>query len=425
MKNIYILLLLAGLFSFNPSHNAVFAQSTDSIYVIQGHILGGDTREPLPYASIAVRNMNLSSIANQDGYFSLRVPASVRNSHLVIRHLGYENKIMATASLLNTSKNNIFLNPRSIRLEELQVISGDGRSLVQEALRRIPQNYPKAPNMMVAFYRESIKKGSGYITLVEAVLDIYKASYQSYNTDQAKIYIGRKATDISPRDTVMVKFVGGINGALLLDIAKYPEYVFDENGDYYDYAINGLTHINDKLHYVISFVPRFSEEILYRGKIYLEAQSLAFARMEFNMNVENRKDASSIFILRKPPKMRAEVTHARYIVDFTETDGKWYFSYSNTDVSFKVRWTNRLFGLFATNYTISSEIAITDRYEDNIKKFPRKERIHSADVIAEKVEYFQDPDFWGEYNIIEPDKEISNAIKKLSGKLLRRSERSD
>ncbi|HOO95148.1 MAG TPA: hypothetical protein PLH60_10620, partial [Proteiniphilum sp.] len=94
----------------------------------------------------------------------------------------------------------------------------------------------------------------------------------------------------------------------------------------------------------------------------------------------------------------------------------------STEVSFRVRWTNRFFGLFATNYTIRSEMAITDKYNDNVVKFPRKERIRSTDVIAEKVEHFLDPNFWGAYNVIEPDQEISDAIKRLSGKLKRRSE---
>jgi hypothetical protein len=55
-------------------------------------------------------------------------------------------------------------------------------------------------------------------------------------------------------------------------------------------------------------------------------------------------------------------------------------------------------------------------------KFPRSERIRSTDIIAGKVEDFQDSDFWGEYNVIEPDAEISDAIKKLSDKLRRRQQ---
>ena len=236
------------------------------------------------------------------------------------------------------------------------------------------------------------------------------------------IYIGRKATDISPRDTVLLKFQGGISDALLLDIAKNPEIVFGTDGSDYTFHIEGLININNKPHYKIKFEPYpTNEEILFRGNIYIEYESLAIARMEFNMNVEDRKDASNIFIRRKPAKMRVEVEKAQYVVDYIEDNGKWYFNYSKTEVGFRVRWTNRFFGLFATNYTIGSEIAVTDRYSDNVNKFPRSERIRSTDVIAERVEYFLDPDFWGEYNVIEPDQEITDAIDRLSDKLRRRN----
>ncbi len=401
-------------------------QQPESTYVLRGRVLGSDTNQPLANASVTVEQVNVSTITNQDGYFSLRVPASSRNSQVVIRYLGYSNRVIPVVTLIDSPNDHIVMLPSPIELSEVQVVSGDGTHLVQEALRRIPDNFSSDPNMMVAFYRESIKKGSRYISLVETVLDVYKASYRSYNADQARIYIGRKATDISPRDTVLMKFQGGISDALLLDIAKNPEIVFGTSGAEYSFHIEGLISINNEPHYQITFTPiPGTKEILFRGTIFLEAESLAFARMEFNMNVEDRKDASNIFIRRKPSKMRVEVDHARYIVNFIEDDGKWYFNYSSTDVEFRVRWTNRFFGLFATTYAIGSEIAVTDRYDDNVERFPRKDRIRSTDVIAERVEHFLDPDFWGEYNVIEPDQEINDAIKRLSGRLQRRDNQTE
>ncbi|MBK5194709.1 MAG: carboxypeptidase-like regulatory domain-containing protein [Proteiniphilum sp.] len=423
MKNLSVILLLFCLSSGLNLFSGNIKQQPNPTLVIRGRVLGGDTNQPLVNASISVAHENVSSVTNQDGYFSIRISASAENSKLVIRHLGYENMEIPINTLIDTPNNHIALQASPIELSEILVVSGDGVNLVREALQRIPENYPSDPNMMVAFYRESIEKGSNYISLVEAVLDVYKASYRSYSNDQARIYIGRKATDISPRDTVLLKFQGGISDALMLDIAKYPEIVFGTDGSEYTYHINGLININNKPHYIISFEPYAGiDDILFRGNIYLDAESLAFARMEFNMNVEERKDASSIFIRKKPRKMRVEVREAHYVVDYIENDGKWYFNYSSTEVGFRVRWTNRFFGLFATSYTIGSEIAVTDRYNDNVVKFPRKERIRSTDVIAERVEYFMDPNFWGEYNVIEPDQQITDAIKRLSGKLRRRSE---
>lgn len=404
-----------------PVH--VAAQQPEQTCLLRGRVWGSDTDRPLVNAAVSLEQSHIATVTNQDGSFSLRVPSSAQYSAIVIRHLGHDNKRIPVITLLDHPNDHIVLVPLPIELNELLVVSGDGSQLVRDALERIPDNYPSDPNMMVAFYRESIKKGTTYISLVEAVLDLYKASYRSYLNDQARIYIGRKATDITPRDTILMKFQGGITGAMMLDIAKNPDIVFGEDGSEYQFHIDGLININNKPHYLISFMPNEGiKDILFRGKIYLEASSLAFSRMEFNMNVENRKDAAAIFIKRKPLKMKVNVNEARYVVDFMEENGKWYFNYSATEVSFKVRWTNRFFGLFATTYTIGSELAVTDRYLEPVVKFPRKERIQSSDVIAERVEYFMDEHFWGDYNVIEPDQKISDAIKRLSGKLKRRKE---
>src|SRR5690554_118351 len=422
MKNLITFFLILCLLPTLDIYSGNIGQQQDSTFVLRGRVLGSDTNQPLVNASVSVQNVNVSTVTNQDGYFSIRVPAISRNSVLIIRHLGYSNREIPVVTLIESPNNHIILIPAPIQLGEVQVVSGEGRHLLQDALQKIPENYSADPNMMVAFYRESVKKGSRYISLVEAVLDVYKANYRSYSNDQARIYIGRKATDISPRDTVLLKFQGGISDALLLDIAKNPEIVFGTDGSDYTFHIEGLININNKPHYKIKFEPYpTNEEILFRGNIYIEYESLAIARMEFNMNVEDRKDASNIFIRRKPAKMRVEVEEAQYVVDYIEDNGKWYFNYSKTEVGFRVRWTNRFFGLFATNYTIGSEIAVTDRYSDNVNKFPRSERIRSTDVIAERVEYFLDPDFWGEYNVIEPDQEITDAIDRLSDKLRRRN----
>ena len=308
MKNVPVILLLFYLSCSLNLFSGNIEQQQNPTLVLRGRVLSGDSNQPMVNASISVQNENVSSITNQDGYFSIRVPASAENSKLVIRHLGYENMEIPINTLIDSPNNHIVLQASPIELSEILVVSGDGVNLVREALQRIPENYPSNPNMMVAFYRESIEKGSNYISLVEAVLDVYKASYRSYGNDQARIYIGRKATDISPRDTVLLKFQGGISDALMLDIAKNPEVVFGTDGAEYSFHIDGLININNKPHYIISFNPiAGTEEILFRGQIYLDAKSLAFARMEFNMNVEDRKDASSIFIRRKPRNMRVEV----------------------------------------------------------------------------------------------------------------------
>jgi hypothetical protein len=71
-----------------------------------------------------------------------------------------------------------------------------------------------------------------------------------------------------------------------------------------------------------------------------------------------------------------------------------------------------------------SEIAITDRTDEEVIKFAGREKLRYSDIFSEKVSDFTDPEFWGDYNVIEPDQSIETAIRRLSRKL-RFSDRDD
>jgi len=104
-------------------------------------------------------------------------------------------------------------------------------------------------------------------------------------------------------------------------------------------------------------------------------------------------------------------TSTSYLVTYKEQKGKYYLNYVRVDLKFRCDWKKRLFKNY---YTVMSEVAITDRREDNIVKFANQEVFKSSMVFADKVQNFSDPDFWGGSNIIEPEESIENAIKKLS-----------
>ena len=123
-------------------------------------------------------------------------------------------------------------------------------------------------------------------------------------------------------------------------------------------------------------------------------------------------------IRKKPLGVRLTPEMTNYLVKFKQKNGKFYFNYARSEVKFKVKWKRRLFN---TNYTIMSEIAVTDRTEENVTTIPRDERLRAKDVFAEKVSTFTEDNFWGEYNYIEPDESIEAAIKKYGQRLLRTS----
>jgi hypothetical protein len=109
---------------------------------------------------------------------------------------------------------------------------------------------------------------------------------------------------------------------------------------------------------------------------------------------------------------------AVYRTKYTIEDERWYFSYARAEVRFKVDWKKKLFN---TTYSTMSELAVTDRTQEDIEKFSGKERFKTSDVMNEKVYIFFDQDFWEGYNVIEPDQSIESAIKKLNKKYLKRN----
>ena len=53
---------------------------------------------------------------------------------------------------------------------------------------------------------------------------------------------------------------------------------------------------------------------------------------------------------------------------------------------------------------------------DNIS-LKNRDKLRRNVILNDKARGFTDPKYWGEYNIIEPDKSIENAIKKIKRQL--------
>ncbi len=410
MKRLNLVILLY-IFAF-----AVFAQNdTAAFYTITGKVTDAATKKSLSFVSIRLTQTNIATVSNTEGDFVLKIPLEYGDEEIIFSHLGYEPDTLLR-TYFNKDKQIVRLRPAVIALDEVEILRGDASGFIKEVFNTIPQNYPQQANQMVGFYRETVRKNNRYISVTEAVLDIYKSPYNALASDQARIYKARRSTDMNNMDTIFVKYKGGVTTALELDMAKhYAEIFFDDFTAVYDFYFEGITDINNRTHHIIAFNQKNGIDFpLFRGYFYIDALSKAIAKVEFNMNVENNEKATPIFIHKKPAGMRVNVTEAAYIIQFTEQDGKWFYEYSRATLTFKCRWEKRW---FHSTYILQSEMAVTDRASEGINKFNRKERLRPNDIIAEKITDFEDKDFWEGYNIIEPEQKIENAIKRLSGKL--------
>ena len=385
----------------------------------KGEVLDEQTKAPLVFATVALEESNISTITNTEGEFLLKVPEGTTSGNVLVSFLGYKTKLIPL-NQLKPNKNRILLDVSVTQLAEVNVtIPKSAESLVREALSKKGEKYFNDPTVMTAFYRETIKKRRKNVSLSEAVVNIYKAPYTSSRKDAVQLYRARKSTDYSKLDTLALKLQGGPFNALFVDIMKYPEYIFTtDNISDYRYSFDRSTRINDKLIYVVNFEQRSEiTDPLYKGKLYIDADKKILTSAIYSLNITDKLIASKMFVRKKPRNAMVYPNEVAYRVDYREKDGRWYYGYSNVLLEFKVDWDRKLFN---SVYSMTAEMAVTDWEKNTTGEVPRRqERIKSSIIMSDEALGFSDPDFWGEYNIIEPEKSIESAIKKIQRQLRR------
>jgi len=422
-KFIQSLIIISFIIGYASStHASVLIQNQDQQVDVNyidysGMVVDNQTNEPLVFATLEVKGTNISTITNSDGEFILKIPKDLTSVEVTISFIGYIKKTIPI-SKFKREGTLISLQSSSVALSEVNlVMPKDARRLVESTFDKKGENNLNKVAVMTAFYRETIKKRKRNVSLAEAIVNIYKQPYTSTRRDIIKLYKARKSTDYTKLDTLALKLQGGPFNALYIDLMKYPEYMFtDDVMDLYTFSFGTSTTINEKPVYVVNFKQRSDvKEPLYYGKLFINADNFALISAIYSLNVENKTLSSKLFVKKKPKNVFVYPTKASYRVDYRQKNGKWYYGYSNVQLTFKI---NRKGKLFNSVYSLISEMAITD-WKINTEKVDVKarERLKPSIIISDEASGFSDPDFWGAYNVIEPEKSIESAINKIKRQL--------
>ena len=430
MKTIKNFTTKIAVFLFLISYGTSVFSAIDPVYsnsgilnefkIIKGKIVDSKTKKELVFATVSVVGTNIGTVTNTEGEFVLKIKNDLNATEIEISYLGYKN-LKKQINIFNDETVIIDLELQAISLSEIVIIPENATDLLNGIRAAIPKNYSIEPNSMMAFYRETIMQRRKYVAISEAVVEVYKAPYDNESkNDLVKLIKGRKSADVKKQDTLLFKLEGGPTVSLILDIIKNPYVILEkEMEQYYKYEILNAISIDNKQNFVIQFTQIAENEMaLFNGKLYVDAQTLAVTAAEFSMNLADKEKAASMFIRKKPIGLKLTPLSTNYLVKYKQDNGKFYFSYVRNEVKFQCKWNRRLFN---TTYSIMSEMAITDRTNQNVVEFPKSERMRSFTVFADKLNAFNDEDFWGEYNTIEPDQSIESAISKY-GKRLKRME---
>ena len=410
----FFLAIIQSEAQINPTNNS----DSSSFKYFKGTILDSKTKNELTFASITISGSNISTISNSEGNFLIKIPTDRQDASLIISFLGYTDKVVSIKDL-KQEKNLLYLEPVNILLKEVVVNVMDANKIFSNVLNNRSKNYGDSPIQMISFYRESIKKRRTYISVLESIVDIQKMPFSTGLQDQVNILKGRKNADYTKLDTVNFKLEGGLFSALYIDIIKDPSNIFSENVfELYDFHFEDITQINDKQVLIISFKQKLSNEDpnpLYSGKLFIDAKSFAIISATFQLNVENKIKAGLIFTRKKPKGVVIYPTEVSYQVDYRQQNNKWIFSYSRGDITFKLNWDKWIFN---TTYNTTFELVNTDWQNQDSKAQINTQKLSPYVIMSDKIPKSVDLEFWGEYNIIEPEKSIESAIKKIQRKKL-------
>lgn len=404
----YLTLIITFLFSIAP----LDAQEDSKYITINGIIKDQKSKKILEYVNVSVPGTGIGTISNEDGRFTLKVNDSLQAKTIEFSRMGYFNKQIAIEKN-NISDITVYLTLNATKLPEVIVQSDDPRIIVETALSKVVQNYSPNTNLLTGFYRETIKKGRNYIDISEAVIDIYKTPYnKGIQEDRVEVIKGRKLLSQKSGDTLAVKLLGGPTLSIHTDLIKNQDFLMDrETMNLYSFKHDNPVMLDQQQHYVIIFEPQYvAPEPLFYGKLYINRNNFTISKAEMSMDMSNKSKATAIILKKKPPKLRFNPEEVSFVINYKQHNGTTYLNYIRNQIRFKCDWKRRL---FSTNYTVVSEMIVTDIKDENISKISRKAAFRDYHALTDKVGDFYDVDFWKDYNIIEPSESLESAINKL------------
>ena len=380
-------------------------------YSVRGSVVDEHSRRPIVAANVSIPDRGIATVTNEDGSFVIKSDTPIVD--LVFSHIGYRS-----VTLKGKDGMKVLLPPVAYALQGASIISGDPKQIVRLAVDKIIDNYPDKAELLRCFYRETIKKRSRYIGVSEAVAKMYKSSYgwRSVSADRTALEKSRIIMSQRRRDTLSVVMVGGPTSASKLDLVKNPDILLNpEDLDLYIYHMESPAYIGERLNFVISIEPgHIAEYPLYYGRLYIDRETLAFSRIELSMDMSDAVKATRVMLLRKPSGLRFSPKELSLVISYRPgEDGSMRLNYFRSQMGFNCDWKRRL---FATSYTAVSELVVTEKIEPAVQ-IPRTGQFRSSDVLVNEAPLFLDPDFWKDYNIIEP----SESLEDASGRLVRQA----
>lgn len=328
---------------------------------IHGNVTDSLTGNPVPFATVTLRDNLAGTVTNENGDFQLLIPDGVRDDILIITLLGYRMQQLTLSTLRDTVA--VRLSPVALELREVQVRAQPPEYYIRMAMRAIPENYPSSPFETRSYYREIIRENGNFLRSHEGIFRTYFPNFRDSSKNQHQLMLFRKASDLKElafmkkermkeeeknrRDQAKGKiknkgkdkkndgrgdsdslsigelFGGPDNLLQLAGLLRDEGNFLDTNAfrDYH-YSFASFNSYNDNSIMVIDFRTKGKvDRVRQSGRIYIDIASNAIVkadyRGEFVIPALLRPVLLVLGIGVKNPKFKSDVS-------FSQAKGRWY-----------------------------------------------------------------------------------------------------
>lgn len=394
--------------------------SLQEVTYITGLIIDAESLEPLPFATIGLKNKGKGTVSNNSGEFGLNITPDCINDTLYVSYLGfYGREIPVRQSFGNNFT--ITMKREFISIPEIIIRNQIPQEIIYKTLSSIPHNYGNTPAYLTGFYREGILRKNELQTYSEAILQIFKSPYSgSLLNDQIKVFKSRKIENVNSTDTLTVRLKAGLSTCLELDgVKKIFDFIDRQSITQYSYRLTDIVSFDDESAFEIEFVQKEEVDLpLFKGNIFINTSDFAILRAEFEINPAYMNKIKESFISSPSREFNTWPVSVKYSVNYRKVNDRYFLSHVRGDLLFVTRQKKKLFN---TQFNVFFELAITAINLKNVTRFEREELAPIHSVFSKTITSY-DPVFWGNQDFLKPEDNLLQALKNMKVRLQEFSE---
>lgn len=383
-------------------------------FTVRGRVSDQANGNPLAFASVAIPELGFGISTNLEGFFQLRVPNDYIGKSIRVSHLGYKTQEIPL-NLLSENFVDVIMESEYISLQEVVIRHYDPRAIIMQMLDRKKDNYANKPVNLLSFYREGVKRNNKFLNYSEAVFRVFKAPLNATFDDQVLVVRARNIVNANHTDTLILKLKSGVHSSLNLDFTRQiPDFLDPEFIDDYDFIRADLVRRNERSLYAIEFAQkRHIRGPLFMGTLFIDTEDLAIVEAQFEINPRFVNQARDQFFVRRMQNFIPNIERATYHISYQKFNGRYYLKHVRGELSMKIRQRN---SLFSNNYFAFIEMAVGQISDQNVERFDRREILSPRTTFVD-LGYSYDDEFWGEFNVITPEKEIMEAFAAVRARI--------